>query len=201
VTARFEYFSEKLTDAASKWCDSLNLANYAKIDLLYTDFLARFAFNVTDQWQENQIFRQTKQGNSELSTDFIRKVEAESVQIKATAADIRDTILQVLLPAILNRVMQHKLGAGLNYISKWAKITKRYGNTTLKSEKDISEIKSTLNDLATRLDRTQLKAVTPEPRTVQFTESAPTNTYSRDTSPAAPIKQFWRTFPRQWRNS
>jgi len=37
-----------------------------------------------------------KQGTSEISTDFIRKVEAEGVRIKATAADLRDTMLQGL---------------------------------------------------------------------------------------------------------
>jgi len=88
------------------------------MDTLYNVFQTRFAFNVTDQWRENQIFRQTKQGPSELSTDFIRRVEAEGVRIKATAADVRDTILQGLLPAILNSVMQHELGAGLDDIRK-----------------------------------------------------------------------------------
>jgi len=47
-------------------------------------------------------------------------------------------------------------------------MAERYGNTSLDSGKDISEIKSTLNDLATRLDRTQLRAVTPERRTVAY---------------------------------
>jgi len=88
------------------------------MDTLYNVFQTRFAFFVTDQWRENQIFRQTKQGPSELSTDFIRRVEAEGVRIKATAADVRDTILQGLLPAILNSVMQHELGAGLDDIRK-----------------------------------------------------------------------------------
>jgi len=62
--------------------------------------------------------------------------------------------------------MQHELSAGLDDIRKWAKMEERYSNTSLDSGKDISEIKSTLNDLATRLDRTQLRAVTPERRTV-----------------------------------
>jgi len=88
---------------------------------LYDQFQARFAFNVTDQWRENQVFRQTKQKPNEPSTDFIRRVEAEGVGIKATAADVRDTILQGLLPAILNSVMQHELGDGLDDIRKWSK--------------------------------------------------------------------------------
>jgi len=75
------------------------IANIANMDAVYHAFQTRFAFNVTNQWRENQIFRQTKQGPSELSTDFIRRVEAEVVRFKATAADIRDTILQGLLPA------------------------------------------------------------------------------------------------------
>jgi len=58
-------------------------------------------------------------------------------------------ISQGLLPEILNSVMQHNLGTGLNDIRKWAKMVERYTNTTINSEKDISEIKSTLNDLAT----------------------------------------------------
>jgi len=47
-------------------------------------------------------------------------------------------------------------------------MAERYGNSEINSGKDISEIKSTLNDLATRLERTQLRAVTPERKTVQF---------------------------------
>jgi len=58
--------------------------------------------------------------------------------------------------------MQHELGDGLDDIQKWSKIAERYGNSEISSGKDISEIKSTLNDLATRLERTQLGAVTPE---------------------------------------
>jgi len=117
---------------------------------------------VTDQWRENQIFRQTKQGPSELSTDFIRRVEAEGVRIKATAADVSDTILQGLLPPILHSVVHQELGDSLADIRKWVKMAERYTTSALYGEKDISEIKSTINDLATRLDRTQLRAVTPE---------------------------------------
>jgi len=87
-----------------------------------------------------------------LSTDFIRRVEAEGVRIKATAADVRDTILQGLLPAILNSVMEHELRDGLDDIPKWSKMAERYGNTEISSGKDISEIYSTLNDLATQLE-------------------------------------------------
>jgi len=43
-------------------------------------------------------------------------------------------------------------------------MAERYGNTDISSGKVISEIKSTLNDLATRLERTQLREVTPEPK-------------------------------------
>jgi len=86
--------------------------------------------------------------------------------------------------------MQHELGAGLDDIQKWDKMAERYGNTSLDSGKDISEIKSPLNDLATRQNRTQLRPVTPERRTVQFTESAPAKTYSREPSPTAPIRNF-----------
>jgi len=132
----------------------LNLANYATIDPLHVDFQTRFAFNETDQWRENQIFRQMKQEPSEVSTAFIRRVEAEGVRIKATAADVKNTILQGLLPAILNSIMQHEFGAGLDDIRKWAKMAERYSNTSIDSKKDISEIKSTLHDLATCLDRT-----------------------------------------------
>jgi len=103
-------------------------------------------------------FRQTKQKPAELSTDFIRRVEAEKVRIKETAADVWDTILQDLLPAILNSVMQHELGDGLDDIRKWSKMAERYGNSKIRSGKDISEIKSTLNDLATCLERTELRA-------------------------------------------
>jgi len=86
--------------------------------------------------------------------------------------------------------MQHELCDGLAEVRKWAKMTERYGNTTQNSKADISEIKSTLNDLASRLDRTQLRAVTPERRFVQFTEMTPRKTYSRDPSPAAPIRNY-----------
>jgi len=93
LQARFGYFGETLTDAASEWFDALVLVNIPDMPTLYDQFQTRFAFNVTDQWRENQVFRQTKQKPSELSTDFIRRVEAEGVRIKATAADVRDTIL------------------------------------------------------------------------------------------------------------
>jgi len=105
-----------LTDAASEWFDALVLANLPDIQTQYDQFQTRFAFNVTDQWRENQVFRQTKQ--SEPSTDFIRRVKAEGVRIKATAANVRDTILQGLLPAILNSIMQHELGDSLDDIRK-----------------------------------------------------------------------------------
>jgi len=117
-------------------------------------------------------------------------VEAEGVRIKATAADIRDTILQGLLPAILNSVMQHELGDGLDYIRKWSKMAERYGNSEINNVKDISEIMSTINDFATRLERTQLRAVTPERKTVQFTTTKSTKSYSRDTSPVGPTRNF-----------
>jgi len=58
--------------------------------------------------------------------------------------------------------MQHEIGDSLDDMRKWAKMDERYGNTTLNSVKDIFEIKYTLKDLATRLDKTQLRAVTPE---------------------------------------
>jgi len=117
-------------------------------------------------------------------------VEAEGVRIKATSADVRDTILQGLLQAILNSVMQHKLGDGLQDIQKWAKMAERYSNNSERSGKNVAETKSTLNDLATQLDRTQLSAVTTERRTVQFTDSAPTRTHSKEPSPAAPLRNF-----------
>jgi len=77
--ARFGYFAETLPDAASEWFDSLFIANIPDMDTLYDQFQTRFAFNVTDQWLENQNFQQTKEGPSELSTDFIQRVEAEGV--------------------------------------------------------------------------------------------------------------------------
>jgi len=117
-------------------------------------------------------------------------VEAERVRIKATAADVRDTILQGLLPAILNSVMQHELGNGLDDIRKWSKMAERYGRTEINSGKDISEIKSTLNDLATRLERTQLRAITPDRKSVQFNTAETTKSYSRDTSPVGPTRNF-----------
>jgi len=138
-----------------EWFNALVLANIPDMQTLYDQFQTRSAFNVTDQWRENQVFRQTKQKPIEPSTDFIRRVEAERVRIKATAADVRDTILQGLLSAILNSVMQHELGDGLDDIRKWSKMAERYGNSEISSGKDISEIKSTLNDLVTRLERTQ----------------------------------------------
>jgi len=125
-----------------------------------------------------------------MSVDFIRRVEAEGVRMKATAADVRDTILQSLLPTILNSVMQHELGLGLEDIRKWAKMTEKYSNNSVKSGQDIAEIKSTLNDLATQLNRTQLSAVTSERRTVQFTDSVPTRTHPKEPSPAVPIQNF-----------
>jgi len=69
-------------------------------------------------------------------------------------------------------------------------MAKRYGNTSENSGADISEIKLTLDDLASRLDRTQLRAVIPKQKSVQFTETVPTKTYSRDPSPAAPIRNY-----------
>jgi len=88
LQARFGYFGETLTDTASEWFDALVLANIQDMQTLYDQFQARFAFNVTNQWRENQVFRHTKQKPAELSTDFIRRVEAEGVRIKATAADV-----------------------------------------------------------------------------------------------------------------
>jgi len=79
--------------------------------------------------------------------------------------------------------MQHELGDRLADIRKWAKMAERYGNNT-DNGADISEIKSTLQDLATRLERTQLRDVTPERRSVRFTETPPTKTYTREPSPA-----------------
>jgi len=166
LQAKFGYFGETLPDAASEWFDALVLANIPDMQTLYDQFQTRFAFNVTDQWHENQVFRQTKQKPAEPSTDFIRRVEAEGVRIKATAADVRDTILQGLLPANLNSIMQHDLGDSLDDMRKWSKMAERYSNDTDKSGQDIAEIKSKLNDLATQLNRTQLSAVTPERRTV-----------------------------------
>jgi len=83
LQARFGYFGETLTDAASEWFDALVLANIQDMQTLYDQFQARFAFNITNQWRENQVFRQTKQKTAELSTDFIRKVEAEGVRKKS----------------------------------------------------------------------------------------------------------------------
>jgi len=91
-----------------------------------------------------------------------------------------------LLPAILNSVMQHELGDGLEDIRKWFKMGERYSNDTNKSRQDIVEIKLKLNDLSTQLNKTQLSAVTPERRPVQFTDTALT----RAPSPAAPIRNY-----------
>jgi len=82
--------------------------------------------------------------------------------------------------------MQHELGDGLEDIRKWTKMAERYSNDTNKSKQDIAEIKSKLNDVATQLNRTQLSAVTPERRTVQFTDTAQT----RAPSQAAPIRNY-----------
>jgi len=49
LQARFGYFAETLSDAASEWFDALDLATFATIDPLYLAFQTRFAFNVTDQ--------------------------------------------------------------------------------------------------------------------------------------------------------
>jgi len=91
------------------------------------------------------------------------------------------------LLAILNSVMQHELGPGLENIRKWSNMPERYSNDTDKSGKDIAEIKSILNDLAIQLNRTQINAVTPKRKTVQFTDSASTRIHPREPSPAAPI--------------
>jgi len=60
LNARFGYFSETLKDAASEWFDALILANISDIQTLYDQFQNRFAFNITDRWRENQVFKQTK---------------------------------------------------------------------------------------------------------------------------------------------
>jgi len=86
--------------------------------------------------------------------------------------------------------MQHELGDGLDDILKWSKMAERYENTEINSSKNISEIKSTLNDLATCLERTKLRAVMPERKTVQFASSEPTKTYSKNTSQAVPVRIF-----------
>jgi len=52
-----DILAETLSDVASEWFDSLDLATYATIDPLNVTFQTRFAFNVTDQWKENQVFR------------------------------------------------------------------------------------------------------------------------------------------------
>jgi len=98
--------------------------------------------------------------------------------------------MQGLLPAILNCVMQHELGDGLDDIRKWEKMAGRYGNSKINSGKDISEIKSTLNDLATCLERTQLRAVHPERKKVQFNTTESTKSYYRDASPVGPTRNF-----------
>jgi len=54
--ARFGYFAETLTDTASEWFDSLVVANNPDMHTLYDALQTRFAFNVSDQWRENQIF-------------------------------------------------------------------------------------------------------------------------------------------------
>jgi len=69
-------------------------------------------------------------------------------------------------------------------------MAERYSSTSLDSGKNISEIKSTPNDLATRLERSQLKAGSPERKTVQFSEINPTRAYSSKMAPAAPIRNF-----------
>jgi len=84
--------------------------------------------------------------------------------------------------------MQHDLGDRLDDIRKWSKMAERYSNDANNSGKNITEIKSTLNDLATQLNRTQLSAVTPERRIVQFTDTALTRTHPKEPSPAAPIR-------------
>jgi len=56
LDAKFGYFGATLTDAASEWFDALILANIPDMQTLDTQFQARFAFNVTDQWRENQVF-------------------------------------------------------------------------------------------------------------------------------------------------
>jgi len=190
LNARFDYFSETLRDAASEWFDALILANIPDMQTLYDQFQAWFAFNETDQWRENQLIRETKQKPNEQSTDFIRRVEAKGVCIKATAADVRDTLLQGLLPAILNSVMQQELGDGLEDIRRWAKMSERYNYDTDKRGKSITEIKLTLNDLANQLNRTHLSAVTSERKTIQFSDNALPRTHSREPSPAAPIQNY-----------
>jgi len=60
LNARFGYFAETLSDAASEWFDALDLATFQTIDPLYLAFQTRFAFNVMDQWKKKQVFRQTK---------------------------------------------------------------------------------------------------------------------------------------------
>jgi len=189
LSAIFGYFGVTLTDAASDWFDALVLANIPDMQTLYDQFQTRFAFNVTNQWGKNQVFRLTKQKPAELSTDFIGKLESEGDRNKATAADVRDTILQGLLPAILNSVMQHELGDGLENIRKWTKMAERYSNNSVTSGKDMAEIKVTLNDLATQLNRTQLSTVTTEGKTIQFTDTARA-THPREPSPAAPIHNY-----------
>jgi len=110
--------------------------------------------------------------------------------IKATAADVRDTILQGFLTAILNSVMQHELGDGLEDIWRWAKMSERYSNETDKSGKYIAAIKLRLNDLATQQKKTQLSAVTSEQRTVQFTDTARAMKHPREPSPTAQIHNY-----------
>jgi len=93
--------------------------------------------------------------------------------------------LQGLLPAILNSVRQHELGDGLDDIRKWSKMAERYGSSEISSGKDISKIKLTLNDLSTRLERTQLRAATPERKMVQFTNKTNKNLFQRSITSSA----------------
>jgi len=86
--------------------------------------------------------------------------------------------------------MQHELGPGLEDIRKWSKMAEKYGNSEISSGKDISEIKATLNELTNQLDRSQLRAVTPERRTVQITNNALTRTHAREPLLTAPTYNY-----------
>ena len=162
--AEIAYFGQSLKDSAQTWFDQqvIGQGGITSLPQLLEKFSLRFKFDEANQWREIGRLSRMHQGEGQTTSDWIREVEEAGGKVRATHDQIRMAILNGLHPEVENQIIQHDLDKeSLEDIRRWGVIAERAIANTQKTDKaELTALKKQMVALASKLENTELRAVT-----------------------------------------
>jgi len=169
----------------------LTAGDISSLDLLVDAFKAQFAFDLAQKWRYLSEFFKTKQDTGKKWEDFIRRVQEAGLKTRANEEQIRNTIIEGLLPHIQTSVLNDDIEpgvVGLASINKWSVVAENFPPVAAVLV-DSARLQRQIEEFLTKLESTQMWVVS-ERQQVQFTEAeSPSSrgvTRERSMSPESP---------------